>query len=382
MKFTLIVVAILMVSACGKKPEKSRAAPLEQTRGEQDTNLSNNQLLAHAVLTGQVDMARNALAADANPNLMLINGSTVLTYAVQFGHFNMVEMLLDRGSDPNKKDINNRIPVITAVQNSRDQLVQLLISKGATIDERDPAGRTVLMISITRERWDLATWLINQNARLDVFDSLGATPMSLAASRNRADLVRMMEHRLEIQGGVSSAELLANMIEFGDVPALQLLMARGPAILQTLQSPGPVSRAVQSPLLENIEGMLDLFFEHGLSPNGYDTDSRTPLAEAARLNRVTIMDILVKKGANVEKLDQLAYSALFHAVAAAQPQAVAYLLEAGAKSNYTATIAGQTASLKACDVAKSVTPIDRAEATRLEEVKVHLRCGYRRLLFW
>jgi ankyrin repeat protein len=382
MKSSVFLITLLLLSACGKKAKETSTAPAEQDRELQDSQLSTNELLAHAVQTGQVDMARNTLAANANPNLLLVSGSTVLTYAIQFGHLDMVVLLLERGADPNKKDVNGRFPVILASQVGRDDIVKLLVTKEAHIDERDPLGRTVLMIAILRERWDLATWLINRNARIDVFDSQGATPMSLALGHRRTELVRLMENRLELLGGQSSAELLTELIEIGDVEGLQLLTARGPAILQTLHSPGPVSRAVQSPRTDRIAGMLEFFFEQGLSPDGTETDARTPLAEAARLNRVAVIDSLIKKGAQLEKLDQLSYSALYHGVAAAQPEAVAYLLEAGAKANYTTTKAGQTARLKACDVASAVTPIDRAERDRLEQVKIHLRCGYRRFLYW
>jgi uncharacterized protein len=382
MKSCLVVAMVFLFGACGKKSEDGKAAPAEQKREVQDSELNSNQLLAHAVQTGQVDLARNSLAGNANPNLLLVSGATALTYAIQFGHLDMALLLLERGADPNKKDVNGRIPVIIASQMSRDDIVKLLISKGASIDERDALERTVLMIAILRERWDLVTWLINQNARLDVFDAQGATPVSLALAQGRTELARLMENRLELAGGQTSATVLSNLIELGDLEGLRLLISRGPAILQTPLTPGAVSRAVQSPRADRILAMLEFLFEQGLSPDGAASDARTPLAEAARLNRVPVIDLLIKKGAQLEKLDHLSYSALYHGVAAAQPEAVAYLLEAGARANYTTTIAGQTAKLKACDVARSMTPIDRAEADRLEKVKVHLRCGYRRLLFW
>ncbi len=375
--FCFAVLSLTLLAGCGKKGETSRAA--ERTtdrRGLEPEELTANQELATAVLNAQTGIARRALAEGGNPNLMLPSGATLLTHAITANLPDLVELLLEVGADPTRRDLAGMSPLILAIQGRYDGVAMLLIQKGALLEERDPQGRTPLLLALQLDRLALAEWLI------DVHDMDGRTPLQTARDKNLDALERIMQLRLQMSGDTPVADLLAGLLYNGDAVGLNMLVAQDATVLNVALAPGPVARAVIGVDESRVPAVLAVLFGLRLSPNGATGDVRTPLMEAARLNRVAILDVLVKNGADLEKKDALGLSALHHAVATLWPEAVEYLLEAGARANYRVTIHGQTTEKKACDVARAATPVGTAERERLDQIMMHLRCGYRRLIFW
>jgi ankyrin repeat protein len=377
------LISLTLAAGCGKKGEEKPATEkVSDRRGLDPAELTANQVLASAVLNAQTEIARRALGQGGNPNHILSTGSSLLTHAIRANLPDLVEILLLGGAEPARRDLRGGSPLVLAIQGQQDGVARLLVTKGAPIEERDPQGRTPLLLALSLDRIELAEWLVNHGARIDVVDMEGNTPLQTARDKNLIDLERIMALRLQIAGGTPLVDLLAGLLHQGDSAGLRILVNQDRGVLDVQLTPGLVSRAVQGTDVPRIPGMLNALFEYQLSPDGVAADSRSPLMEAARLNRVAVMDVLVKRGASIEKRDALALTALLHAVAALSPEAVEYLLEAGAKANYRATVAGQTGEKKACDVARAATALDNAEKAKLEKIKMHLHCGYRRLIFW
>ncbi len=87
--------------------------------------------------------------------------------------------------------------------------------------------------------------------------------------------------------------------------------------------------------------MVDLLIDGGLSPNGEPSDSLVPLVEAVKLGNEKRTDILLKKGADPNKLDKEGLSALAHALDKLDVKTAQKLLKYQADVTYSYTL-GET----------------------------------------
>ena len=87
--------------------------------------------LADLAEKGEVSALKEALAAGAEVNGRLADGSTALHWAVLHDQHEAVNALLDAGADPAATNRNGITPLFLAVQNGSPQVVSALLQAGA-----------------------------------------------------------------------------------------------------------------------------------------------------------------------------------------------------------------------------------------------------------
>ena len=248
------------------------------------------------------------------------------------------------------------------------ECVQAMVEKGATIDLPDPEGVTPLLWAIWNTRFDVAKYLIERGANVNRFDWWGRTPLYLAVDYatlphgGRPDQPSLDETlpidivTLLLDKGADpnpqlkmTAPLRATGNDRGldpmlapgvtpliraakafDVDSMKALLDHGADIslttsrnmTATLAASGMGSTDADtrgyfttSDVQERAIAALDLMFQHGGAVNGRAGQfAQVPLHGAAFWGWNTVVDYLLKKGAEINLADSRGYTAVDYAM--------------------------------------------------------------------
>lgn len=123
--------------------------------------MSAQDLLKQAVLRGDVNAAKAAIVAHANPLEVDAQGDTLLHLATDRGHPRMVELLCQAGVSVNAQNLRGRTPMHECMflKHDRDAIERTLLANGARLDLRDEDRLTApelhehLVVARARMKW-------------------------------------------------------------------------------------------------------------------------------------------------------------------------------------------------------------------------------------
>lgn len=132
----------------------------------------------------------------------------------------------------------------------------------------------------------------------------------------------------------------------GDINAVRLKIQSYPELVNASNDMGetPLSRAVGAlrPKPELVRFLLDA----GANVEGAEADRFVPLHIAAGKGEIGIIELLLARGAQINRRDALGHTALWYAVAANQRRAAQFLIQRGAEiSIFEAAALGNTRKL-------------------------------------
>ena len=106
-------------------------------------------LLGLAAFFGHLDLAKELLEKDAEPNVAANNQFKVapLHSACATSNLEIATLLIQNGADVNAKQIKNVTPLHSAAYNGQSDLVQLLADNGADINAKMDNGQTPLSMA-------------------------------------------------------------------------------------------------------------------------------------------------------------------------------------------------------------------------------------------
>ena len=151
------------------------------TQGQAFANPGSAQL-ADAVLAGDDALARELIAAGANPDAEDDGGQPLLQWAMKRGDRGAFRMLLALGADPARGNRDGRTALhLAAMGKSRDWL-EALLEHGMSPDTPNTVtGATPLYDALRAGSDENLGVLLRAGARLDVADRNGTTPLHQAA---------------------------------------------------------------------------------------------------------------------------------------------------------------------------------------------------------
>jgi ankyrin repeat protein len=293
--------------------------------------------LYFAATNGSAAVIRKLLEAGADPNAADASGETALMTATRSGNPDALKPLLQQGASVNAKDaVTQQTALMWAVRSNSSAAVQLLIEYGAEINGRTregkkpaarppgagggshgvgivrsgwpeqgfqpetPGGMTALLYAARDGRLDIARMLIAAQANVQQADVNGITPLLMAITNNHLDVAQFL---LQQAAAVNAADwwgrtpLYATVEirnrDYGrnnehDVDRLEalelikMLLDRGANVNARTKEVPPIRRFI-TPL-----GDL----------SWVDFTGQTPFLRAALAGDITLMRLLLDKGAD------------------------------------------------------------------------------------
>lgn len=269
--------------------EQGRVDALKQSiaaGADVNSRLSDGSTALHwAVLHDQQESVATLLEAGADPVLLNRNGISPLFLAVQNGNEHIVAALLAAGADPNTLLESGETILMTAAYTGKPAVVAQLLEAGALVDMRDPEFRqTALMIAVREGQTAVVEQLLRHGTEVDARTRLGPTPAyfppckgtgcgSEGVGINRSGVPHRGE-RYDAKGGMTA---LLYAARDGRVAEARLLLENGADIeLREANAITPLLMA----LLNNQLAVANLLLDFGADVNVDDFYGRTPLFAA------------------------------------------------------------------------------------------------------
>ncbi|WP_020570771.1 ankyrin repeat domain-containing protein [Neolewinella persica] len=274
------------------------------------TPLTEASFHNYNVHTGQL------VKGGADINKRDAEGYTPLTMAVQHNNFSTVDLLLELGADPNLKDGNDLSAKDISLRDNYPEILRLLNDAGGNVTGVEHNGTSPLEVPARDGHLGSLRYLLEQGA--DPNAGSGCPPVFLAAreghleairllARNKANLEKGCDYRdtdfyyRAVPGGGGSVAdyqgpgALMVALTQTDATAVSALLDGGANVNATCRkarynSPREISwRESENLRKEELASRFDM---------QYDVSGWTPLMEAVESNRLALVQLLLKAGAN------------------------------------------------------------------------------------
>jgi ankyrin repeat protein len=227
--------------------------------------------------------------------------------AIRSGNEAIVAELLDSNSryceSPNS---HGRTPLIEAARSGKLAIVQRLLDRGAEINAQQRAwhmdlqkwvnGETALSAACAAGHIDVVRLLVERKANLELTDIDGSTPLVRAAAAGHLEVIRLL-------------------VELGDP-----LVFKNPE-----QGYSALHVAVRH------HACIELLLDAGIAVDTPDRNGWTSILFAINANApISVIRLLIARGANLQTSRAGGYTALHFAVASGRPDIVQLLLDHGA----------------------------------------------------
>ncbi len=291
---------------------------------------------------GRIDVARLLLdrGADVHARETEI-GATPLVAAAIGGHGTVLSLLLERGADPNAATDDGLTALTFAAHQGHRDAVVALLAKGARVDAVNRHGETALLRAAGHGRIDVAALLLDAGANPDIRTKRdGLTPLMAAADGGHTEVVRLLLERGADRNvrtlGLRTAWDYARFKGHRDTEALLKPPARPlPPVRRnpdaTPEAAAKATRDLRDAIYADDLARAVAALEAGAELDPADRDA--PLILAAAQGTRDLVELLLREGADPEALDPTGLTALAKACGGCHVDIVELLLARGAKVN-------------------------------------------------
>lgn len=262
-----------------------------------------------------------------------------ILFAAKKNKVKFVRYFIDSGINVNASDALGFTPLHYAIQNENVGMTSLLIKMGADINKQTKSGKTPLHLATLCKKHSIYKKLFKRTVKLNVADSSRDTPLHVAARNNRSDVIQSILDRdrvgidlrnhsnetplavainhnsLESVKVLISHQARTTQIDNNGYNALMLAsMLRSTLILTFLvETCPPLMHALYGKSLafplhfaceEGNTNAIDVLLSYGTNIDVRDNDGRTPLFCAMLKRQYSVVDMLLKRGANMFLYDE------------------------------------------------------------------------------
>ncbi len=269
----------------------------------------NESPLFTAIHQGYDQIVKLLLAAGANPDKVNAWGQTPLHEAREKDFVQIMQLLLSGGADPNKGDSDGRTPLFNAALYGQDRIVKLLLDSGADPNKGAPSGGRPLYIAIVNGRTEIVKLLLAARAVCGVAGGGAAHAAELVAANTGIDCSELLKECVNVSRArpTLTGEAAASWPHY--IPSLVL--------------------AAQYCHYSIVEFLL----KSGADINKADSNGTTPLKGAIHKGHDRIVQLLLDSGADINKADRNGMTPLEGAIHKGHDRIVQLLLDSGADIN-------------------------------------------------
>jgi ankyrin repeat protein len=214
--------------------------------------------------------------------------NTALESASYGGHWEIVCLLLENGADFGRA-------LAAAAEGGDTKTVRVLLENLVNRESGDFGG--ALQAASREARMEIIHLLLENGADINALWRDDGTALQVASNRGHVDIVRLLLEKgaaTNVCGPYGTALQVAS--EGGHVDTIRLLLEKGAAI----NMGGPYGTALGTVCRIGRTEIVRLLLQNGADPNAAGGISSTPLSVAARGGHLTIVEILIEKGANID----------------------------------------------------------------------------------
>ncbi len=255
--------------------------------------------LIYASKKGHMEIVRYLLENSANVNAKNKSNISPLHYAANYGFKDIVQLLLDKGADINAE---SRIgtPVHRAIYRNHIDVLKLLVKNKANVNVLMMPRKWTPLHCTFGQKKEAAKILIENGAEIDAMDSQGKTPLFWAINSGNENLINIA--RMLIDKGAD-----VNIVTSTDETPLLVACKKGHAevvrlLLKNNAGTGTVEKTTNRTLLHlaAINGYGDIagqLIKKGIDLNAVDNNNRNALYYAGKFGNKSVADILLENNA-------------------------------------------------------------------------------------
>jgi len=250
-----------------------------------------------ALFNNSKDIAKLLIENGADVNAESEDGMTALMVALFGNSKDIAKLLIENGADVNAKSEDDETALIFALQKNSKDVAKLLIENGADVNVKSEDGVTALMFASFYNSKDIAKLLIKNGADVNAKDEDDETALFKAVDANSIDCINLL-----VESGIKVTNCLLNVV-------INNLTVKKEDIYKKIKDPN--IRELNLKNMKNcmskkdIIDMLELLIEYGAS-----IDTSLILLDCIVLDEVEIVELLIKKEANIDIKNKQGYSAI------------------------------------------------------------------------
>jgi ankyrin repeat protein len=315
-----------------------------------------------AARSNRIQCCERLLKAGADVNALSHDGNSPLIIGTMLNYKQIVTHLLQNGADINyakdertaldhalkhgvdlvqlflkyKPDLNRQSPDLGyttlhfACENDNLEIIKCLLEHGASTKIKSKKLLTPLLVALVNSNKEIALELIEADPSI-INDCMYETPsklspMIVAVKENFDQVIRtLIKHGADLYNDEC------------DTTPLHIAAAKGlDSIVTTLIEVGAsVNRPDadgEPPLFSAVSDVtiVKILLDNSAEVNAKKKFARTPLHCAAFLGKLDSVEELIKRGANIDALDEFNLTPLFYSIEGKHPKVAKFLLEKGA----------------------------------------------------
>ena len=313
--------------------------------------LCNRTPLLWASLSSSSTMVKTLIDLGADVNAQRTDDKNApLNLAADWNNYMATRILSEHGADINQRNKYGASPLNHAVKNNQENVAKLLLANNADVSIQDSEGDSLLHLSVSRGLFKATQLLIEVGCNVNLRNKRGRTPLYIAVKNKHEQIVELL---LESNADVG--------MEYKQNPEERIYLVRGKDRGKPKWHYVLVDRQLLGLFLKRTNGgSLDVADFGDVLKSGWgknppentidnilqtrvdllkEIPGETLLHVASRNNSVSIIDLLVKKGAwYVNVGDEQGYTPLHEAVIHGNMQAVKKLVDLKADVNQAVAI--------------------------------------------
>lgn len=343
-----------LFSTCKKGKENIVQLLLRYGADVNQCDKNDNSPLQRACFHNHINVVRLLMESGADVNLCNAYGDSPLSRACQYGYDSIVQFLIKNSANVNLCDNKRVSPLSKACLNGYDNIVQLLVKSGAKVNLCDQ-NEVSPLFNATFCTEETLSLLIQNGADVNKRDKNGDGPLHEACKKGREGTLQiLLNNKVEVnqcnKNGYSPLYIACSK---GHTKIVQRLLGNGAEVnLCDENKNSPLSKACEN----GHDAAVQFLLEYGADVNLCNTDGVSPISLACEnghdrkkqhvmkydqqgelltfeTEHESIVELLVKSGADLNLCDNNRKSPLFKAYENGHNNIVKFLLTNGAEEN-------------------------------------------------
>ncbi|CAB3374665.1 Hypothetical predicted protein [Cloeon dipterum] len=265
------------------------------------------------------------------------HGFGALHLSVSTGKLEFVLKLLDNGADVDLKNKKGVSALHIAASKNHPEILRTLLQGGANVNAQSKTGNTALHDAVRKGNLECVQILIVSGANVHLQDKKGMNALHFAVSENNLQLVQML---LE-QGAKPTAKnnfgenLFHRAVKYNNLKMALMLYKKDPNLIKQVNRDGETSLHLaieyfDDSTADSFELILFLVEKVGIDVNMTQISGRNALLYACKYKKWPVVDYLLTKNVDVNKVDRKGKTAIHYAVLSGEMKIVQQLVKHGA----------------------------------------------------